>query len=86
MFIFEEKKIQFQVTKIKERSFFGCFSLKCIDIPPSVTLINESALEDCSSLVIIKNPLSVTKIQECSFSNCSSLTEIQISSTIEDDI
>jgi hypothetical protein len=66
------------VTKIGERAFWGCKSLKSVVIPNSVTKIGEWAFDNCTSLKSIFIPKTVTKIGYGAFSGCKSLNNIGI--------
>ena len=45
--------IDYVITGIGERAFYGCSSLESIEIPVGVTLIGDQALSECSALTAI---------------------------------
>ena len=77
--IVEELIIPNSVTKIGEKAFSFCSSLRSIVIPDSVRQIEYEAFRGCSSLHSIFISDSVTKIGEGAFSSCESLQSIVVS-------
>ena len=67
------------VLAIGDRAFYGCSSLKSIDLPDSVTTIGDCAFSGCDSLNSIDLPYSVTTIGDSAFSGCSLLTSVEVS-------
>ena len=61
------------MTRIGDKAFADCTSLKSITIPESVTKIGNSAFKGCKSLKSIIIPDSVTEIDSLAFLGCSSL-------------
>ncbi|MBR3826351.1 MAG: leucine-rich repeat domain-containing protein [Alistipes sp.] len=55
-------------------AFWGCESLKKIELPHNITSIGEAAFYWCDKLTSVTIPDSVTSIGEWAFFNCSSLT------------
>ena len=66
------------LTSIGDWAFYGCSSLKSIEIPAGVTSIGSYAFYGCSSLTSIEIPAGVTSIGGGAFWDCSSLTSIEI--------
>ena len=64
------------VTRIGERAFRECKSLKSITLPDSLTEIGGLAFSGCSSLESITIPEGVTEIEKEVFERCSSLKSI----------
>lgn len=65
-------------------TFFGCKSLKTIEIPDGVKYIGECTFMGCTSLTSIKLPASVKKIGKHAFANCTSLQEIVLPDGLEE--
>ena len=59
-------------------AFYGCTSLKSINIPDSATEISRQAFYGCTSLKSIDIPDSVTEIGMWAFYGCTSLKSINI--------
>ncbi len=70
------------VTKIGERAFDGCKTIKSIDIPNTIVRIDGAAFRDCTSLQSIKLPDSIEKIEWQTFQGCTSLKSVYIPSTV----
>lgn len=70
------------VTSINEYAFYGCDSLKSIEIPASIKSIGESAFGNCNGLQSIEIPEGVTSIGESAFAWCDNLTTVKIGSGI----
>ncbi len=66
-----------------EVAFYGCSSLKLIDIPIGVKKIGECAFCDCSSLRSINLPIGVKTIGNFAFKGCKLLQSIHIPNTVE---
>lgn len=56
-----------KVLEIADKAFYGCDSLKTVDIGDSVTTIGESAFEMCENLTEVTLPDSVTTIETYAF-------------------
>ena len=79
-------KIPDGVTKIGERAFQGCTSIKTVIVPESVEYIKGGAFSNCTNLSIIEIPTNVKKVERSAFSGCTKLTDVIIygnSMTIE---
>ena len=59
---------------IGQNAFYGCSSLKVMDIPEGVTAIGDSTFRGCTSLVKVGIPRGVTAIGSYAFYGCSALT------------
>ncbi len=66
----------YDVTNIRQYSFFECSSLTSITIPSSVINIGNFAFYNCSSLENIIIPSSVKSIERCVFSECTKLQSV----------
>ncbi|MEG1923836.1 MAG: leucine-rich repeat domain-containing protein, partial [Clostridia bacterium] len=66
--------VEYNVTSIGNRAFYGCANLTTITLPRSVTSIGNEAFRDCISLSSITLPSSVTSIGDYAFLNCYNLT------------
>ena len=80
--IVEEIIIPDSVTRIGDRAFDGCKSLKSIVIPDSVTQIGKEAFDGCESLQSIVIPDSVTQIASDAFGWCERLQSIVIPDSV----
>jgi hypothetical protein len=58
------------VTKIGEAAFFGCVSLKSIELPPLITSIEVGTFFACESLTSIEIPPLVKTIGKQAFDAC----------------
>ena len=65
--------INYNVTSIGDKAFYGCNLLTNITIPNSVTSIGEKAFYGCSFLSNIVIPNSVTSIGNYAFGSCNDL-------------
>ena len=74
--------IPYSVTRIEERTFRGCDSLRSVVIPDSVTSIGIEAFRDCSSLSSIVIPDGVTSIGDRAFQGCGSLKSLVIPDSV----
>ena len=74
--------VEYVVTSLGYKCFFGCSGLTSVTIPSSVTSLGESCFSDCSSLTSISIPSSVTSLGKDCFWNCSGLTSVTIPSSV----
>ena len=74
--------VEYVVTSLGYKCFFGCSGLTSVTIPSSVTSLGESCFSDCSSLTSITIPSSVTSLGKDCFWNCSGLTSVTIPSSV----
>ncbi|MDE5740691.1 MAG: leucine-rich repeat domain-containing protein, partial [Bacteroidaceae bacterium] len=72
----------FKVTSLGNECFYGCKSLRSVDIPSSVTSLGNHCFRGCSSLTSIEIPSSVTSLGNYCFLGCSSLTSVNIPSSV----
>ncbi len=70
------------VTKIGERAFYECTSLKNVTIPYGVTEIGYGVFFGCTSLESVTIPNSVTEIGDWTFSWCRSLESVTIPDSV----
>ncbi|MBP3760556.1 MAG: leucine-rich repeat protein [Ruminococcus sp.] len=70
------------VTRIGDKAFYGCKSLKSVVIPNSVTRIGESAFDSCENLESVDIPNSVTSIEGAAFYNCENLESVDIPNSV----
>lgn len=75
-------KVPNTVTKIGDRAFYYCTSLKEITIPNSVKSIGEEAFFGCVSLSAVRIPNKTETIGAKAFSGCASLTEVKIPDSV----
>ena len=71
------------VTRIENKAFYQCGSLKSIEIPSSVTSIGDDVFETCWALSSINIPGSVTTIGENAFYFCTNLSSVILSEGLE---
>lgn len=69
------------VTKIGDRAFEGCTSLKSVNIPTSITEIGNRVFYGCHGLTSITIPNSITKIGDYAFS-CTDLKSIDLPNSV----
>lgn len=67
-----------KTSSISNYAFFGCQSLKEVNIPNSVTSIGTGAFAYCENITNINMPSNVTNIGDEAFSCCNKLTNITI--------
>jgi len=72
------------VTAICEGAFYGCTSLKQIEIARSVTTIGDYAFASCGALTSITIPDGATSIGASAFYECSSLSSVKIGSGVKE--
>ena len=79
---FTYEGVEYSVTTIGNRAFWGCSGLTSVTIPNSVTSIGNSAFEDCRGLTSVTIPNSVTSIGNNAFEDCSGLTSVTIPNSV----
>lgn len=67
-----------QITKVSEKTFYGCTSLEKIEIPEGVIKISARAFFGNTSLSEVKLPYSLEEIGSSAFRECDSLRNISI--------
>jgi len=75
-------EVEYVVTSLGDRCFYGCSGLTSITIPSSVTSLGEFCFYGCSGLTSITIPSSVTSLGGSCFQGCSGLTSITIPSSV----
>ena len=55
------------ITAIEAKTFYGCTSLKEINISNGITVVEDNAFRGCTNLERISFPKSVTKIKDEAF-------------------
>ena len=70
------------IHSIGDCSFYGCSSIKYINIPNGVKDIGSKAFAECNNLQTIELPDTMNKIGYKAFYNCSNLTKIEFPDTI----
>lgn len=70
------------VTKIGERAFMDCKTLKSVTIPNCVTEIGKLAFGYCSNLINVTIPEGVTEIGEDVFRECTGLESVIIPDSV----
>lgn len=66
---------------IGSNAFYGCHSLKSIDIPENVVTINSNTFMDCYELATVSLPSTLTAVKDGAFKNCSGIKSISVSAT-----
>ena len=74
----ENTVIPSSVKSIGSYAFYGCSSLKTINIPNSVTSIGDNAFDSCSGLTSITIPKSVSLIGKYAFFCCFNLASVKV--------
>ena len=67
------------ITRIADKAFYDCTTLKSVTIPDTVTSIGDNAFVRCTSLTTVTIPASVLIIGEEVFVSCQGLTQILVS-------
>ena len=75
--------VNWNVTSIRDHSFWKCTSLTSIEIPGSVTSIAFYAFSECTSLKSVTIGKGVTSIGQSAFSGCSSLESVTIPDSVK---
>jgi len=70
--------VDYKVTEIGERTFYGCTGLTSVEIPNSVTVIGVGAFYNCTALTSVEIPNSVKEIGRWAFSGCTGLKNFQV--------
>ncbi|EDR25008.1 hypothetical protein, conserved [Entamoeba dispar SAW760] len=70
------------ITKLGKCCFYGCSSLKSINLPSSINELGDHCFCGCSSLTYINIPSSINELGYCCFYECTSLTSINIPSSV----
>lgn len=73
----------YKVTKIENKAFQGCKSLKTIELGNNVKKIGDSAFRDCTKLVNVMIGSNVTSIGKHAFRGCKKLKEIVITNYVK---
>ena len=73
----------YKVTKIENKAFQGCKSLKTVEIGNNVKKIGDSAFRDCTKLVNVMIGNNVTSIGKHTFRGCKKLKEIVITNYVK---
>lgn len=68
----------YRVTKVGNRCFAYCTSLKSVTIPSSVTSLGDWCFRECTSLESVSIPNSVTSWEGGCFEGCTSLKSVNI--------
>ena len=66
------------ITRIPERTFYGCKALTSVTIPQTVTAIDASAFNGCQALTSIELPQALESIGESCFTSCKALTTVAL--------
>ena len=69
-------------TELYTGAFYGCKSIKSVDLPDNLNIIYEKAFYNCSSLNSLKIPNYVRQIGHDAFYNCTSLLNIFIPKSV----
>ena len=72
------EEINYSVTTILQRAFYGCNSLTSVTIGDNVTTIGGNAFANCSSLKTITIGDGVTEVGGNAFANCKVLENVKI--------
>lgn len=76
------EKVILTVGEIPSYAFYGCPSLKSVEIRDKVTAIGEAAFRECSELTYLTIGNGVTSIGLCAFFNCNKLDNVTIPKSI----
>ena len=73
---------RYPVTKLEDKCFAKCHTLKSVTIPSSVTSLGKWCFDQCWSLTSVTIPSSVTSLGGSCFYFCQNLTSITIPSSV----
>ncbi len=76
------EEIDYSVTTIVQRAFYGCNSLTSVTIGDNVTAIGGNAFANCSSLKTITIGDGVTEVGGNAFANCKVLENIKVGNRV----
>ncbi|OAV71419.1 hypothetical protein Barb4_00674 [Bacteroidales bacterium Barb4] len=68
---------------VSSKAFYGCSSLKSIEIPRSVEVLESDCFRSCSALETVTLNKGLKEIRSYAFSNCASLKSIEIPNTVD---
>lgn len=71
------------VSKLENNSFYGCLSLKGVELSEELDQIGENAFAFCESVYSITLPESLKSLERRTFYGCSGLTAVDIPSGVE---
>lgn len=74
--------IQYAVTSVADRAFYGCKELESVEFPDSVEDIGGFVFCNCENLRKVKLPAELTKVNSCTFEGCKSLEQIEIPDSV----
>lgn len=74
----ESVKLSASLTEISPNLFYGCTSLKSVEIPDTVKFIGENAFSNCLKLESVMLPKGIKEIPPSLFASCSALKSIVI--------
>lgn len=74
--------VDYNVTSIGSKSFYGRGALTSVGIPHSVTTIGEQAFYGCSGIITITIPNGVTSIGDMAFAYCMGLSSLVIPQSV----
>ena len=67
-----------KINSIDEQTFYNCYNLSSVILPPTVTIIDELAFDSCKSLKTVVCPY-VKVIKEDAFQECYALESLELS-------
>ena len=74
--------IQYAVTSVADRAFYGCKELESVEFPDSVEDIGGFVFWDCENLRKVKLPAGLTKVNSCMFKGCKSLEQMELPDSV----
>ncbi len=63
------------LTRIWDRAFLACTSLKQVRLSEDTFAINPAVFKDCTELRVINMPAAISRVDNSAFANCTMLTE-----------